>query len=148
MIFAVDEDLRIREFNYQAERVFGITRKEALDTYLYELIDTSDYEHIIESRSAFLDRIVTYDNLGMTFSANILYMPEQRMVLGILKDVTQEERAKANHHTLQMDTIAMAQKVIDKQMTVAQEIAGLLGETTAETKVTLSRLKDMISGEE
>ena len=148
VIFAVDEDLRIREFNYQAERVFGLSRKEALDTYLYELIDTSDYEHIIKSRSAFLDRIVTYDNLGMTFSANILYMPEQRMVLGILKDVTQEERAKANHHTLQMDTIAMAQKVIDKQMTVAQEIAGLLGETTAETKVTLSRLKDMISGEE
>ena len=42
----------------------------------------------------------------------------------------------------------MAQKVIDKQMTVAQEIAGLLGETTAETKVTLSRLKDMVAKEE
>ena len=141
VIFVVDEDLRIREFNYRAERLFGITRKEALDTYLYELIDTTDYEHIIQSRSAYLDRIVTYDNLGITFSANILYMPEQRMVLGILKDVTQEEKARENHRILQMDTIAMAQKVIDKQMTVAQEIAGLLGETTAETKVTLSKLK-------
>ena len=39
----------------------------------------------------------------------------------------------------------MAQKVIDRQMFVAQEIAGLLGETTAETKVTLNRLRDMIS---
>ena len=148
VIFVVDEDLRIREFNEQAERVFGITRKEALDTYLYELIDTTDYEHIIQNRSAYLDRIVTYDNLGITFSANILYMPEQRMVLGILKDITAEEQAKANHHQLQMDTIAMAQKVIDKQMTVAQEIAGLLGETTAETKVTLSKLKDMVAKEE
>ena len=36
----------------------------------------------------------------------------------------------------------MAQKVIDKQMTVAQEIASLLGETTAETKVTLVNLKN------
>lgn len=148
VIFVVDEDLRIREFNHQAERVFGISRKEALETYLYELIDTADYEHIIKNRSAFLDRIVTYDNLGITFSANILYMPEQRMVLGILKDVTREEKAKASHHALKMDTISMAQRVIDKQMTVAQEIAGLLGETTAETKVTLSKLKDMISKED
>ena len=38
----------------------------------------------------------------------------------------------------------MAQKVIDKQMIAAQEIAHLLGETTAETKVTLTKLKDMI----
>ena len=38
----------------------------------------------------------------------------------------------------------MAQKVIDKQMVAAQEIASLLGETTAETKATLTRLKSMI----
>jgi hypothetical protein len=43
-----------------------------------------------------------------------------------------------------MDTIEMAQKVIDKQMMVAQQIAGLLGETTAETKVTLTKLRDTI----
>ena len=44
----------------------------------------------------------------------------------------------------------MAQRVIDKQMMVAQEIAGLLGETTAETKVTLTKLRDSIlfDGEE
>ena len=56
------------------------------------------------------------------------------MVLGILKDITAEEQAKANHHQLQMDTIAMAQKVIDKQMTVAQEIAGLLGGNDSRNK--------------
>ena len=39
-----------------------------------------------------------------------------------------------------LDTIDLAQKVIHKQMMVAQEIAGLLGETTAETKTTLTRL--------
>jgi hypothetical protein len=41
----------------------------------------------------------------------------------------------------------MAQKVIDKQMVVAQQIASLLGETTAETKVTLNKLKDLIDSE-
>lgn len=43
----------------------------------------------------------------------------------------------------------MAQKVIDKQMMIAQEIAGLLGETTAETKVTLTKLRNsMLTAEE
>ena len=42
----------------------------------------------------------------------------------------------------------MAQKVIEKQMIAAQEIASLLGETTAETKVTLNNLKAMIMSEE
>lgn len=45
---------------------------------------------------------------------------------------------------MKLDTMDMAQTVIDKQMTVAQEIASLLGETTAETKVTLTKLKDLI----
>jgi len=38
----------------------------------------------------------------------------------------------------------LAQQVIDRQMKVAQEIASLLGETTAETKVILTRMKDML----
>ena len=42
---------------------------------------------------------------------------------------------------------AVRDKVIDKQMTVAQEIAGLLGETTAETKVTLTKLRDSLLDE-
>ena len=35
-----------------------------------------------------------------------------------------------------------AQEVIEKQMRVAQEIASLLGETTAETKIILTKLKE------
>ena len=45
---------------------------------------------------------------------------------------------------MNVDSINMAQEVINKQMMVAQEIASLLGETTAETKVTLTKLKKLI----
>ena len=38
----------------------------------------------------------------------------------------------------------LAPEVIRKQMTVAQEIAGLLGETAAETKITLLDLCDSL----
>ena len=41
----------------------------------------------------------------------------------------------------------MAQEVINKQMMVAQEIASLLGETTTQTKVTLTKLKKLIEEE-
>ena len=47
-----------------------------------------------------------------------------------------------------MEGVNIAQKVIDKQMMVAQEIAGLLGETTAETKMTLTKLRDSMLSEE
>lgn len=50
-------------------------------------------------------------------------------------------------YNLKLDTVNMAQNVINKQMRVAQEIASLLGETTAETKVTLNKLKKLIINE-
>ena len=66
------------------------------------------------------------------------------MCLSFIRISTKEEKAKEKRYRLKMETIDAAQKVIDKQMMVAQEIAGLLGETTAETKVTLTKLRDSI----
>ena len=43
-----------------------------------------------------------------------------------------------------LNTVKMAQSVIEKQMTTAPEIAGLLGETTAETKAILTKLRDTL----
>ena len=71
-------------------------------------------------------------------------MPEHNLVIGVFKDITSDEQQQEHMYKLRSDTMDMAQKVIDKQMMVAQEIASLLGETTAETKVTLTKLKDMI----
>ena len=62
-------------------------------------------------------------------------------------DYTDEEKQKAAAQHARLEAAEMAQKVIDKQMTVAQEIASLLGETTAETKVTLVNLKKQMLNE-
>ena len=59
-------------------------------------------------------------------------------------DITEQIENKKRADKVKYDTINLAQTVINKQMTVAQEIARLLGETTAETKVILSRVKDLI----
>jgi uncharacterized Fe-S cluster-containing protein len=70
------------------------------------------------------------------------------MAIAIIKDVTKEEEELKSLMQIKLETVEMAQKVIDKQMVVAQQIASLLGETTAETKVTLNRLKNLIAKDE
>ena len=65
-------------------------------------------------------------------------------MLAIIQDITEDEQELEKQYQLKMDTVEVAQNVIEKQMMVAQEIAGLLGETTAETKVILNRLKRSI----
>ena len=68
-------------------------------------------------------------------------MENQDSLLTIIQDITAEEKELEHQYQLKMKTVEAAQMVIDKQMMVAQEIAGLLGETTAETKATLNQLK-------
>ncbi len=140
----VDEELNIVEFNKAAENVFRITRSEALQKCIYELMDPSDFEFVFTSHQSISDKKVTMKEYGITTLQNLLYVEKDKIVIGIFKDITQEEKALENQYKLRAETMEMAQKVIDKQMIAAQQIASLLGETTAETKVSLTQLKNMI----
>ena len=149
MTIMVDEELRIVEFNAAAERVFGISRHEALEKYLYELMDSSDFEEVLSSRQSMGDKKVEFREYGMVTAQNIVYVEREKIAMGIFKDITQEEKELENKYRLRAETVEMAQKVIDKQMIAAQQIASLLGETTAETKVSLTKLKNMmVAGED
>ena len=48
---------------------------------------------------------------------------------------------------IQRETLEQVNQVVNKHMHVAQEIAGLLGEATAETKVSLLKLRAMVEQE-
>ena len=90
---------------------------------------------------------VSYTEYGIITEQTIVYSEEKNMAIAIINDITREEEMKKAVHRRKLDSVEMAQKVIDKQMVVAQQIASLLGETTAETKVTLNKLKDLIDSE-
>lgn len=139
-----DKDLNIIEFNAAAEKAFGISRREALQKSLYEIIDSSDFQYVFDSRQSLSDKKVAYKEYGITTMQTIVYIAKENIAMGIFKDITHEELELENKYKLRNETMEMAQKVIDKQMVAAQRIASLLGETTAETKVTLTKLKDMI----
>ena len=140
----VDDEMNIIEFNKAAEECFKISRREALEKGLFELIDSSDFQFVLETKQPITNKKVHYKEYGITTEQSIIYIDKQNIVMGIFKDITKEEREQENLYDLRVETMEMAQKVIDKQMVAAQQIASLLGETTAETKVTLTKLNNLI----
>ena len=77
----------------------------------------------------------------------IVYDREYNSILCILHDVTEEETEREKRENLSHQTMEIADKVVDKQMRIVQEIASLLGETAAETKIALTKLKESIKDE-
>lgn len=144
IIIVVDADMKILEFSRGAEMVFGKSKQEAVGMYLFEFIDHRDFDDVLNSQGKIIAKKVTYPEYDITTLQTIVYVKELNGVLGVFQDISNEAEKNRQAYKLKMDTIEMAQRVIDKQMMVAQEIAGLLGETTAETKVTLTKLRDMI----
>ena len=69
------------------------------------------------------------------------------MLICIMRDVTDEQTQRERKEALGRQTIEVADKVVDKQMRIVQEIASLLGETAAETKIALAKLKESIANE-
>lgn len=148
LIFIIDRELRIRECNKIAQKFLGISRKEALERCIFEFIETDDIEHVLCTKESIVHKKLDIPQISLKAEETIVYIEDLESVLVIYQDIAKEEQAKEKRWQLKMETIEMAQKVIDKQMMVAQEIAGLLGETTAETKVTLTKLRDSVLFEE
>lgn len=148
MIFIIDNELRIRECNKKGQELLGVGKEEALQRYIFEFMDAADIEETLRTKEPIFHKKLQLEHGRMTVEETIVYIENLESVLVTFQDVTREEKMKEQHYNLKVETMEMAQKVIDKQMMVAQEIAGLLGETTAETKVTLSKLRDSILNEE
>ena len=77
----------------------------------------------------------------------IVYDDDSHMLIGIMRDVTDEEKEREKKENISRQTMEVADKVVDKQMRIVQEIASLLGETAAETKIALAKLKESIADE-
>ena len=103
---------------------------------------------MLDTKNLVMHKTITIDNVRLIVVEPSGYIDTLDAALVTYQDVTREEKVREQHYKLKVGTVEMAQKVIEKQMMVAQEIAGLLGETTAETKVTLKKLRDSILNEE
>ena len=140
IVLIVDEEMKIKEYSNVGEKYFGKTRTEALQMYLYEFIDPVDFQWVFDTHQNIHGKRVNYPEYKLSTLQNIVYIEKENAVLATFIDITKEEAQAREDYERKLETIDLAQKVIHKQMMVAQEIAGLLGETTAETKTTLTKL--------
>ena len=140
IVLIVDKDMKVMEYSAVGEKYFGKTRAEALDMYLYEFIDPVDFQWVYDTHQSIHGKRVKYEEYNLSTLQNIVYIEKEDVVLATFIDITKEEEQAKADYDKKLETVDLAQRVIHKQMMVAQQIAGLLGETTADTKTTLTKL--------
>lgn len=147
LIMIADANMQIIEFSKAGEKFFGVNRKEAMGTFVFEYLDDEDFRYVHSTHQPIHNKKINLTQYGITVVINISYVPEHDSVLAILTDVTDAEKMAKEEYEKKLKTASLAQDVIKRQMMVAQEIASLLGESTAETKITLLDLCDSLLGE-
>lgn len=146
-IIALNRELKIQECNYSARNLFKFGNEDVCGKYIYEVLECSDFIEVRETEQNIFNRKYYYEKHEVTVEQSIVYVKEHDLVVAFIRDITGEEKQNRQIYKVKCETVDIAQKVIEKQMRVAQEIASLLGETTAETKVILTKLKNSILSE-
>ncbi len=109
--------------------------------------DISDFQRAYAEQREIVGQEVSYSRYDLHVRKVIFPVPNARVVAGIFVDLTREWKQEQELERLRTRTAEEVRSVVDKQMRVAQQIAGLLGETTAETKVSLLRLLEVLRPE-
>ncbi|MGI6609884.1 MAG: [Fe-Fe] hydrogenase large subunit C-terminal domain-containing protein [Limnochordia bacterium] len=144
-IVVVNRELHVLAFNPAAERIWGCQAAEHVGRPLWRLGDPSRVESVF-ARQASASAVVRLEKQDRVIREHLVYDSKNDLVIIMLSDITEETKRQEHFADLKEASLERAQEVIDKQMRVAQEIAGLLGETTAETKAILTQLMELFQG--
>lgn len=136
-VIIANEELIVMEINPAAVKMFNRQSTQIIGQPLDRLIDPQEFQLVLKEKKAVVADFRSLENGIITRQ---IIFPLENMVVGIFADITKEVTQQDELLHVKTQTIERAQEVIKKQMTVAQEIAGLLGETTAETKILLNQL--------
>lgn len=146
-IILLDSDFYIQDINDKGRELLGINDPHAEGRHAKDFFNLTDF--IIaynEKRNVMVEKMFV-PSTGKYVDMAITYLKDQNMLFGILMDVSNQVNYDMEINKVKMETLKTTDEVIKKQMRVAQEIASLLGETTAETKVALLKLKKTLSDE-
>jgi nitrogen-specific signal transduction histidine kinase len=143
-ILIVDKDLHVQDISPSAERMFHCHRLAVRGKPLREIIPiVDDFLVVRDTGKPLLYKILRLRD-DLTVEQSIVAVGDKNLIVAILRDVTERELYYKEMGRIRAETLRRTQEVINKQMRVAHEIAGLLGETTAETKTLLTRLAHLI----
>ena len=147
-LIVLNEKLEVQQINKAAQKILSIRRtSDILGDQVIRIYDPDDFIEVLSSGNDIRNKRVYLAEYEKYVEESIIYDKEFRMLFCILRDVTEEEVQRKKKETISRQTVEVADRVVDKQMRIVQEIASLLGETAAETKIALSKLKESISDE-
>ena len=144
----LNEKLEIQQINRSALAMMNLRAAgDVLGEPVVRVLDPGDFFAVLENGQSIEKKRVYLSEYDRYAEETIIPDHEFHQIICILRDVTEEERVRRQKEELSRQTAEIADGVVEKQMRIVQEIASLLGETAAETKIALYKLKGSVSDE-
>lgn len=147
-LIVLNETLEVQQVNQAALKMLNLRNPgDILGDQVIRILDPNDFIKVLNTGRPIHDKREYLAEYGKYVDKTIVYDKEYHLLLGILRDVTEEESQRERKEEISRQTVEIADNVVEKQMRIVQEIASLLGETAAETKIALTKLKESIVDE-
>lgn len=147
-LIVINDALEVQQINPAARKILNIRySSDVLGDQVVRILDPKPFLQVLESKRAVRNRRTYLAEYDKFVEQTIICDPNYHMLLCIMRDITEQEAEREKREKLRNQTVETADNVVDKQMRIVQEIASLLGETAAETKIALTKLKESISDE-
>ena len=147
-LIVLNEQLEVQQINDSARRMMNIrAASDVLGEQVIRILDPTVFMNVMSSGNDIRDERVYLAEYKRYIEQTVVHDKDSHLLISIMRDVTDEEKAREKKDDISRQTIDVADKVVEKQMRIVQEIASLLGETAAETKIALAKLKESITNE-
>ncbi len=147
-LIVLNENYEVQQINAAALKMMNIrSASDILGDQVVRILDPKPFMEVLNSGRSIRDKKVYLAEYDRYAEVTIVYDREYKLLVCIMRDITDEETAREKKENISRQTVEVADKVVDKQMRIVQEIASLLGETAAETKIALTKLKETIADE-
>jgi hypothetical protein len=140
--------MEVRQINSAACKLLNIRPADILGDQVARLLDPLPFfEAVQEGKNTYNKRLYLPDYKAH-IEETVIFDKNYRIIICIMRDISGEEQRRESKKEFARKAVEITDRVIEKQMTSVQEIASLLGETTAETKIALTRLKESVLQED
>ena len=147
-LIVLNEDLEVQQVNKAARKIMNIrSESDVLGEPVVRILDPAVFVQVKNSGRTVRDQRVYLAEYKRYIEQTVMYDQDSRLLVGIMRDITDEEAEREKKSRINQQTVEVANTVVEKQMRIVQEIASLLGETAAETKIALTKLKESIGDE-
>ena len=147
-LIALNENLEVQQVNHAARKIMNIRyESDVLGEPVVRILDPSVFLKVKSTGRTVRDQKVYLAEYKKYVKQTVVYDKDSHMLIGIMRDITEEEEERERKESISRQTVEVADRVVEKQMRIVQDIASLLGETAAETKIALAKLKESIENE-